>query len=354
MEMKVAPPRPVAAEAGRKSATNRLPAGQTLVSQTTGTLIKDGMTTVHETSVIGTTIQGQYAQFLHSRSRVFREPSASILPTAAILGSVQVVTELPSLNALVTQPGTKPAAKASAQPPDARPALPSLESLFVLDSSAPSEPSQQLEEASGRSKGSLDQETESSSQASVQLEPSFGFTPTSLQHQDVSTASASTTSSAPASTTSRVFGKQSASGSASLDRRIGLASSSRTTPRPGRNDDNRWRYNPSPKPKVSILRQDQQRVSSASGGNRFRTTTSATPRDADSGRNSAESDATLTPPAPREESEPEVDPTEVITLRVQTVTPEGYSNWFYEVATIKSPYVMRLGAIKNTDRKSVV
>ncbi len=44
----------------------------------------------------------------------------------------------------------------------------------------------------------------------------------------------------------------------------------------------------------------------------------------------------------------EIDPTEVITLRVQTVTPEGYSNIYYEVATIKSPYIMRLGAIRNT------
>ena len=76
--------------------------------------------------------------------------------------------------------------------------------------------------------------------------------------------------------------------------------------------------------------------------------------------------------APQTDSE-DVDPTEVITLRVSTITADGYSNLFYEVpyntvtipflhtvlpnesmlieiqvATIKSPYVMRLGAIKNT------
>lgn len=35
-----------------------------------GTIVKDGLTTVHETSVIGTYINGKYAQVLQSSSRI--------------------------------------------------------------------------------------------------------------------------------------------------------------------------------------------------------------------------------------------------------------------------------------------
>lgn len=41
-----------------------------LVTKLGGTIIKDGLTTVHETSVIGTYINGKYAQVLQSSSRV--------------------------------------------------------------------------------------------------------------------------------------------------------------------------------------------------------------------------------------------------------------------------------------------
>lgn len=43
-----------------------------LVTTLGGTVIKDGLTTVHETSVIGTYISGKYAQVLNSNSRVLQ------------------------------------------------------------------------------------------------------------------------------------------------------------------------------------------------------------------------------------------------------------------------------------------
>lgn len=63
-----------------------------LVTKSGGTVIKDGLTTVHETSVIGTYISGKYAQVLQSTSQVFHanqkpkiQPSSTlrILKTAA-------------------------------------------------------------------------------------------------------------------------------------------------------------------------------------------------------------------------------------------------------------------------------
>ncbi|KAI4462450.1 hypothetical protein MML48_4g00017036 [Holotrichia oblita] len=60
-------PRPTAGAAA-KSAKNNHPTG--LVTKLGGTVVKDGVTTVHETSVLGTYISGKYAQVLQSTSQV--------------------------------------------------------------------------------------------------------------------------------------------------------------------------------------------------------------------------------------------------------------------------------------------
>lgn len=62
----------------RKSAPNTKredvhPTG--LVTKLGGTVVKDGVTTVHETSVIGTYISGKYAQVLQSTSQIFHSNS---------------------------------------------------------------------------------------------------------------------------------------------------------------------------------------------------------------------------------------------------------------------------------------
>lgn len=92
MSMKISP------DSSSTSAASQIPSGQTLISSTTGTLIKNGVTTIHETSVIGTTIEGQYAQFVKSTSRILAQ-DVPVEPTA-VSGSVEAVTELPLVNAL--------------------------------------------------------------------------------------------------------------------------------------------------------------------------------------------------------------------------------------------------------------
>nr|CAG4650742.1 EOG090X017N [Simocephalus serrulatus]SVE94076.1 EOG090X017N [Simocephalus serrulatus] len=287
-----------------------LPAGQSLVSKTVGTRIQNGMTTIHETSVIGTTIDGQYAHFVQSTSTVFQEPTATPLPPGRS-GSVEVVTDLPSVNALTISAG-KPgksveesgSPKSTSEDQAHFASLPSLESLF--ESVNP--PNQRVEDLPnpeslvGRKKDPAPVVEEES--------PVIQSTPP--------------TTKAPSTQVGN------------LERRAGLASSSKqrdNTPRPQRAEEQRWRYSPTPKPKVAI-----QRTSGGSGSRfRDRQTTNSPPRDDsyyDSGSNNQGPDIP--------------DPTEVITLRVQSVTPEGYSNLYYEVATIKSPYIMRLGAVRNT------
>ncbi|XP_039294492.1 LOW QUALITY PROTEIN: uncharacterized protein LOC111044132 [Nilaparvata lugens] len=57
-----------------------------LVTSMGGTIVKDGVTTVHETSVLGTYINGKYAQILHSTSHIYgnhHHPNKKVKPTSA-------------------------------------------------------------------------------------------------------------------------------------------------------------------------------------------------------------------------------------------------------------------------------
>lgn len=56
-----------------------------LVTKMGGTVVKDGATTVHETSVIGTFISGKYAQVLQSTSHIYNpKNSPKIQPTSSL------------------------------------------------------------------------------------------------------------------------------------------------------------------------------------------------------------------------------------------------------------------------------
>ena len=52
-----------------------------LVTKLGGTIVKEGVTTVHETSVIGTYISGKYAQILKSSSHIIHKPTPTIHKT---------------------------------------------------------------------------------------------------------------------------------------------------------------------------------------------------------------------------------------------------------------------------------
>lgn len=62
---------------GKRGQGNKKPRPTGLVTKLGGTVVKDGATTVHETSVIGTYISGKYAQVLQSTSHVFQGNAAA-------------------------------------------------------------------------------------------------------------------------------------------------------------------------------------------------------------------------------------------------------------------------------------
>lgn len=319
MEMNMSPPTKKSS-----SVANLLPPGQSLVSKTVGTRIQNGLTTIHETSVIGTTIDGQYAHFVQSTSTVFQEPTATVGAfSPGRSGSVEVVTDKPMTVSVAKPKNNKPGnagnspSKASTDAEDQAhfASLPSLESLFK---SVGSPVLTQTEEEP------LKAEPEVAKRKIEEVSV----------HEELPSVVIDKSSSPSVP-------KTSTSTNGNLERRAGLASSPRirdTTQRPQRPDEQRWRYSPTPKPKVSI-----QRTSNASGS-RFRervvNQNNQPPRDGEFEDHSDSINHSQEPESP--------DPTEVITLRVQSVTPEGYSNLYYEIATVKSPYIMRLGAVRNT------
>lgn len=67
-----------------------------LVTKSGGTVIKDGLTTVHETSVIGTYISGKYAQVLQSTSQIFNAAQKPKIQPSSTLRILK--TAAPSLN----------------------------------------------------------------------------------------------------------------------------------------------------------------------------------------------------------------------------------------------------------------
>lgn len=78
----------------RVSQQNNHPTG--LVTKLGGTVVNDGVTTVHETSVIGTSISGKYAQVLQSTSHIFVN-NAKIKPSPS--SSLRILkTAAPTLN----------------------------------------------------------------------------------------------------------------------------------------------------------------------------------------------------------------------------------------------------------------
>ena len=77
-----------------------------LVTATGGTLIANGVTTVHTTRVFGTYLNGgNYAQIVQSTAKIF-EDDIKATPVVGFAGSVQHVTERPGIGLEVAESGS--------------------------------------------------------------------------------------------------------------------------------------------------------------------------------------------------------------------------------------------------------
>lgn len=335
---------------------------------------------MHETTIIATTIKGRYAHLVQTTSRVFKDSiTSTIAPSLVARGSVEVVTDLPAIKTISTPSSTnnnnnpisnnKAASTTTQTPTTAHTTeakqltkdeedvstevfpvenpmpLPSLESLFESVGTVNRKKDTGLQrtpsETKQNDKGAASQTVRPSSVVVAAKEQEH--TPAPLIRPSFLNSSPSNTESRRVTPSTRQLSTYTPQ--SNMERRAGLASTSRPRAtenaaavlgtRPPRRE-NRWRYTPPAKPKVDILRQEQQ----SRPGIHSQHNHDNSQFQSFAGDHSDHS--------PVRKDEEDIDPTEVRTLRVQTTTVSGYSNFYYELATIKSPYVMRLGTVRNT------
>lgn len=320
-------------EVGSSVKSRNEPTG--LVTKLGGTVVKDGLTTVHKTSVIGTYISGKYAQVLKSNSRV-------------------VHNQLPSIHKSIS-PVIK--TKHHIEPTVLEDSLP-LEALFTTASGqtlvrhtrrpAVSPP---FKNRLQRTKSQQQEQPPSTEQPSrldkKKSKPAF-----KLSHNRFTRTSASevpTVSVFPETiATTRRYHRQRSASSTVNSNNIETGSR-RYKPRPSSviaeastslykfklaRPQGRWHYKTTPKPRVAIRRQDEENPTIQS--------TPTLPELEQSEQQVELSESQISPSATPTPSLP------IHTIKVEISTPSNFSNVYYEIATIKSPYTFQVGTVKNT------
>lgn len=346
-----------------------------LVTTLGGTIVKDGLTTVHETSVIGTYISGKYAQVLNSNSK--------ILQPAGLRGKI---SPTPTHRILKTPaPAISKNHRYNLEP---TPSVTDEEPSF-------SKTTRRQTNNGGSFKNRLRSQNNPEPEVHEVIPPtqSKKFKNRNTSH---SQRTPSTRFGRPANTpqlaTVSVFSETSASPSFSNRRKSSRNSGYKSVVTPATNSDNqarrgfkpraqptpveqatpassssiykfklnrapgsgRWQYKTSPKPKVTIRK--------LAGEDEQQTTPNSNPLLDDPQSNDitlqARSDNDLelsgsqSGPGTLVENDNEDNsierPPPVETLKVEISTPADFRDVYYEIATIKSPYTFQVGRVKNT------
>ncbi|KAH9641864.1 hypothetical protein HF086_011614 [Spodoptera exigua] len=345
-----------------------------LVTTLGGTIVKDGLTTVHETSVIGTFISGKYAQVLNSNSKVLPQAGhrakISPTPTHRILKTVgpsisknhrQHLEPTPSINDddsnygkttrrqnngggsfknrhRVQNNNAENESHSSPAPAQSkkfknrnnnsqrtqstrfgRPVnTPQLATVSVFSETAT--PSFSNRRKSNRNSG---HKTTVSASSNNDSQSKRGFKPR-VQPTPVEQVT-------PAPTTSVYKFK--------LNRAPGSG---------------RWQYKTSPKPKVTIrkLNADDEQPTTPNSNPLLDDTQSNDISPQARSDNDLELSGSQSGPGTLLENDTEDNsiekPPPVETLKVEISTPADFRDVYYEIATIKSPYTFQVGRVKNT------
>ncbi|CAH2063003.1 unnamed protein product, partial [Iphiclides podalirius] len=322
-----------------------------LVTTLGGTIVKDGATTIHETSVIGTYISGKYAQVLNSNSKILQSPGhrAKISPSpthriaktaapAIIKNQRHNLEPTPSINGdessfskntrRQTSNGSSYKNRQRSQSNDnENHDAPSQNKKFKNRVSSNSQrtqsetpaPSFSNRRKSSRNSGHKTTVTQPSNNDSSRR----GFKPR-IQPSVVEPVAQSTTSSIYKFKLNRAQGA------------------------------GRWQYKTSPKPKVTIRK--------PTGDEEQPTTPNANPllddlqdndispqarSDNDLDLSSSQNGPTTLLDNDNEDNSIEKLPP-VETIKVEISTPADFRDIYYEIATLKSPYTFQVGRVKNT------
>ncbi|CAD7088345.1 unnamed protein product [Hermetia illucens] len=324
-----------------------------LVTTITGSVVRDGVTTVHETSVIGTYISGKYAQVLQSTSHVYKNHKPKVSPSS-------------TLRILKTAAPTVPASRHHIDP------SPTASDLAPLPEAHNGNSGPNLVRSSRRPATSSNSFKNRIRNRTNKDEPSF-------EPRDPPSTTSNSVSQSTTKKTSRHRSK-----SKNRRNKGTRKSTHTTTPAPAapqptearrafkpklqapniEQDDSykfklnrspgRWQYKTSPKPRVTIRK--------ANGGDEAPVT--PPPANAEVITNdiptaNARSDSGDLEPSgsahgnvlnDAETGDNSIDNKKplVETINVEISTPADFKDVYYEIATIKTPYTFQVGTIKNT------
>ncbi|XP_020279443.1 mucin-5B [Pseudomyrmex gracilis] len=353
-----------------------------LVTKLGGTIVKDGLTTVHETSVIGTYINGKYAQVLQSSSRILTTPAAPVAEGKIRPSNTQRILKTIGPQHGKLKPQLEPTPTHQYQDESSLP----LEVLFNASSGSVkstrrhSVPNNQLR-PKFRNKIADDYDSNESQQARAGKNRLPG---TTARPNYKNRPATTTTTETPL--TRRRSGFRPSSQSISLPSKQPARSKSSDQPPSTPSSlpppkvklprtQGRWSYKTTPKPRVMIRKQvdeEDARTStsepvvsesfSVTSDEQDKMTTATTIGTAPNSVNVAQrKELTLT--------EDELDPSEsedvasvsvqeqqhpgeqilpLETLNVEISTAANLDSVYFEIATIKSPYAFQVGTLRNT------
>ncbi|XP_050362555.1 uncharacterized protein LOC126781653 isoform X2 [Nymphalis io] len=320
-----------------------------LVTTLGGTIVKDGLTTVHETSVIGTYISGKYAQVLNSNSKILQSghkakispsPSHRILKTAApaiIKNHRHNLEPTPSISDEDNH------SKTTRRQTNSGSSYKNRHRSQNIENDNP-EPSNQGKKFKNRN---------SSHSQRTQSESSPPFSNRRKSNRNSGHKTTVTPSSNNDSQSRRGFKPRIQP--TAVEQVTPVASSSVYKFKLNRSQSSgRWQYKTSPKPKVTIRKMN--------GDDEPQTTPSLNPLLDDPQSNDlspqARSDNDLelsgsqSGPGTLLDNDTEDNsiekPPPVETLKVEISTPADFRDVYYEIATLKSPYTFQVGRVKNT------
>ncbi|KAK5643936.1 hypothetical protein RI129_007781 [Pyrocoelia pectoralis] len=389
-------PRPSVEHKNKQASTARSdplhPTG--LVTKLGGTIVKDGVTTVHETKVIGTYIAGKYAQVLQSTSHIQQQNSQKgkikpsqtlrILKTAApSLGKSNKHHHLeptPASSVVIETAVAVESVKSSRKP------IGGISKRFK--SRAKEQENPEENEARdivtpgtpkrGNSKPRPTQATRGTTKqhtsqrphkrnkknggktarlatVSVHSDPPPTTTPSStgsrkFQPRKTSNTKPKTNSAVPDSNTGSSRRNFKSRGSHVQPTSVDQSSASSSVYKfklnraPGR-----WQYKTTARPRVTIRKQSEDEISNVTTHSYGESDVITPQSKADDVEGLVGSESIASAVDDETSTENKVDaafPLE--TLKVEISTPPDFKDTYYEIATIKSPYTFKIGTVKNT------
>lgn len=348
-----------------------------IVTRMGGTIVKDGLTTVHETSVISTYINGKYTQVLQSASKILK-PGTLVLTEGKIRASnSQKILKTIGPQHGKLKPQLEPTPAVQQQGESSLPLEGIFHSAIGQSNTKASIKSFGNNSARPQSKNKMledGENFESSQQSKNSNKNRPATTKPSYKNRPPLTLTTTTTTEVAPTTRRRSGFRPSTNHQLNLPSKAFRQKTESNTPLNPipkmklPRTQGRWSYKTTPKPRIAIRKQsdDEEKVVLA--------TNMSTPPTNEVVSSFANDEKLLSSPPAQNKiqesltSNEELDSSEteevsrtsvqndeqadlilpVDTINVQISTPADFNDVYFEIATIKSPYAFQVGTSKNT------